>query len=371
MGDLFGTTVAVTLGFWLTGYLSLWKLATGEWTVNNLRFGVSGPFATLLVAILAAAVTAPVFYATWKLADRRYRDRRFPRELALWLGLGIGLPGIVAVGYMVLHLPEAVAFAVDWSGGSQIEQGALTTYFGGALALALFPSLFTGIYHRLSLGDWTLRTRELHATIVVVVVVLASAVGAAAALAPAADTSDDDSFSTFSENKPDDPAVFRDGAVGPDFDPDRYDNHSYTAYQSGSAFACGEIQSPFSVEEYTPKQTNAGGEHFEIAAGQIATADGMVTLGTRYSVRLTNATLDDATILRTGYYNVQPVKPHNYSVGVLGPYDSPSGLRDTHVGLRFRMENVESTHVYVDVVRNGEIHRYVTTLCPQEAANGA
>jgi hypothetical protein len=360
--DLFATLLAVVAAGMVTAYLSLRELAKGEWTVAHLRFGVEGPDQTLVVAILAGFLTAPVFYAAWRFADRRFpRSHVASRALGVWAAIGIGIPVVVLLA-RTSYDPAAVS---RW-----IEANALVGLaqpFGELLALTLFPTVFTGVALRLSTGEWTLRTRGFRVTAAVVAVVLVAAVGASATLAaPADETADDASLIGGSENRPTDPAVFRDGAYGPDFDPDRYVNQSYADYQSVETVGCGGVSAPDSqLESYTPKQTTAGGDHFEVAAGQLATADGVVTLDTRYSVRLPNATLADATVLRAGYYGVEPRDPYNYSVGYSGYYDTPGGLQESHhYGLKVRMENVESMHVYIDVVRDGEIHRYTTTLCP-------
>lgn len=366
--DLLGTMIALTAAFVLTGYLSLQELATGDWTVESLRFGVGGPLDTLALALIAAPFAAPVFYAAWQLADRRYGTRRVPQELAVWLGFGVVGPGIGVLAYLGVNITELIE-ALTVRGVGEIlvaAQGPLTELFGGALALALFPVLFTGVYHRLSTGRWTPRTRELHVTVAVVAVVVLAAVGASAALAPPTNT-DGEEYG-WGADDPSDPASFRDGDHGPAFSPRPSNNQSYSSFQSGDGFACGEIAPPPEwAEDYQPKQTAAGGKSFEVATGQIATKNGTVTLDTVFSVRLSNATLGDAAVISTGYYDVETADEDSNSVSV-SHYDTAI-YGTNHRGMHVRMENVESVHVYVDVVRDGEVHRYTTKICPN--ANGS
>jgi len=368
-GDLFGTTVTLTAAFMLTSYLSLWEVGGGTWAVSDLGF-TDGRILTVLFGITGAFLAAPVFYGLWRIADRRLANRRNRhvglQALAVEATVGLVFPAIILV---VISLMGHAEPAVSDNTTAKIA-GIFVKYFGMCLGLTVLPTAFTGVYHRLSLGDWTLRTRKFHATVAVVLVVLAVAVGASAMLAPAVpaedttldyDTADQQNVSAYS-----------DGYDGPRFMPAFDNNQTYGDYASGDEYACGGFSVvEDSPTEYDPAVVHATLDAFEVAPGQVTTENGTTTLSTRFSVRLSNSTLGNATTLDTGVYNVRYTDAPNGAIGVSSSYDSPGGVYGGYVGAAVTAENVESTHVYVDVVRNGVIHRYVTTLCPQEAANGA
>lgn len=368
LGDLFGMMVTLTGAFMLTGYLSLWEFATDEWTVESLGFGVGGSLSALTLAILVALVTAPVFYSLWRVIDHRYGDRRVPQEIALWLGLGIGLP-TVAMALLAASNPlETIELISARDGGPVFERGTATTYYGGAMLLALFPTVFTGVYHRVSLGDWTLRTRQFHAILAIVAVVLAAAVGASVTL-----TSTDAATDSIVSDEYDDQnvAAYHDGLMGPSFFASLNGDESYGEYRPGAHYACEGFAAPeVSPTDYDPVTVHAAPEDFEVALGQLTTDNGTVTLPTRLSVRLSKATLDNATVIQTGVYNAE-YNGANATLYADPSYDEPDDFDLVHYGATVQAENIDSAHLYVDVIRNGEVHRYVTTLCPQEASDGA
>lgn len=372
-GDLFATAIVLAAGYYLTYYLSLWEVATGEWTPASLGFGTSGPIVEFfLLAFPLGALTAPVFYLAWRLADRRYRHRLQPPELVVWLAFGVGLPVALATGYIALNLGDAFELVATWDGGPLFEPGTLRFYFGGAIAVTLLPSVFTGVYHRLSVGAWTPRTRGLHVTIAVVAVVLAAAVGASATLAPSPgpDASNDGLLDSDSaEYDTMDPASYRDGNLGPGFRTVLVDNQSYGGYVDAEQYACAETRPPDDPpEDYTPRTTHAGPGAFEIAAGQLSTDNGTETLYTRLSVRLENQTLNGTTVIGHGIYGENASEEYNYSVGAKSLYDHPGEYDNSHRGVEIHAENIDSVHIYVDVVRDGTVVRYTTRVCP--AAGG-
>ncbi|MFC4553549.1 hypothetical protein [Halorussus sp. GCM10023401] len=360
--------VAIVLAYVVTEYLTLWEVGSGEWSVADLGFS-TGLLSTVALGIIAAFIVAPFFYGVWQLVDRRYGDQRpLLQIVGVWAVTGLIVPAVVVAVYILSDL-DGIARLITSPELMQVATEAwesFTTAAGKTLCLSLFPSLFTGVYHRFSTGDWTVRTRRFHVTVAVVLVVLVAAVGASATLSPTSETAE--SSTDISVADPSDPAAYGDGLYGPSFDPAENVNQSYGEYQSGTVLACGSIDSPKAVESYTPKQTYAGPKNFEIAPGQINTESSVVTLDTRYSVRLTDWALRNATIINSGYYGENPTD-HNYWVGTTS-YDEPGGYDDIHDGLRVPMENVESVHVYVDVVRDGEIHRYVTAVCPNGGGSG-
>lgn len=363
-GDLFGTMAVVALALLITAYLRVWELPTG-WSIESIGFGVQ-PAGEAMLAILCTLFVSPVFYVLWRGVIHRLGNRRLAIQLLVVWGItGLLIP-FFGIGFGFLNELDSLSdFLLETPWTFVVEA---SKFAGMTLGATFLPTFLSGAYNQVSRGNWTLRTRRLQLSTVLLILVVLSAFAASAILSAPAET---DTEQTLNETVYPNASAYQDGEYGPTFSPSS-DIESYGEYHSAKTYTCGEFK-PASADtqaalpDYEPKYTHAQRGQFEIAPGVLTTENGTVTLDTRFSVRFTSEKLANDSILDVGYYHDEPTS-ETHSVGTSGYYSGELG--DTHPGIEIEMENVESVHVYADVIRNGEVHRYVTTLCPNGGEDG-
>lgn len=340
LGELL--VLSVVLGLLIAQmYKTGWPAAIySEWSIES-TMDTTLSEALFAGLVLGAAVAVVCVVSDWILQLRISNLR---------VRLAVLAVSAVAVLLVAMAVDDPVQFANAWADEPVRSIQAVIAL----LSVSACLTFVYGVVRQIQLGQLAVTRRRAAIGGVLVIVLAAPVVGLhVAATAGAVDANNQQQTEPY-------PTVadFRDGYNGPGMFSDRLETGPWRSATTAFDADRSIRRAPPHKTDYTPKTVHPGPEAFQIQRVQFRSLDGDTErLRTRFGIRL-NDDVSAAEPIRAGIYGVSSVDQSDWVVDpAVDPVDNMAGSM-----VAVEPPRDETVYIYVDVVQDGEVHRYVTGI---------